>query len=124
MVLTAWDYSGNGASTALLGSLDDEGETGWVDLAGLSGRVVVSVANGATDPVTFEVQCSHDTAEWATTVLAIDPSDSSEITDRTVLASGYDLLHLDPEAVGRYMRISVTAANAAGTAFTVFAERR
>lgn len=121
MALVAASYAGSGAQEYVLGTITTAVESDYADLVGEHERVVLAIENGATNSCVFEVQCSHDGTNWVTIVLSIDPTDGSEVTSHTVTAGAYDMLHFDPHAVGRYIRVDVTTANANGTSFSLSA---
>lgn len=108
--------------TIPLGTLDDEGQSDHADLLGFSGRVYVATTNGASNAVTYGVQSSHDAVSWVSLPLFVDDQ-GDDVVSRQVAAGAYDLLFLVGAALGRFVRVDVTAANANGSEFVLCAER-
>lgn len=101
------------AFTAALGTLTTNTNTDHVDTLGFPTRFYAFAVNGITNAVTWELQGSTDATNWAT----ISGTSGSHN------ASTNRLVHLTTATLPRYVRVTVTSANAVGTAFTVFGER-
>lgn len=101
------------AFTSNLGTLTTNTNTDHVDTLGFPTRFYVMGVNGITNSCTFELQGSTDGTNFATI----------SGTSGAVTAGSNRLVHLTTATLPRYVRVTVTSANANGTTFTAFGER-
>ena len=102
------------AQSFALGTLTTNTSTDHVDTLGYTERIYVQANNGITNAVTWEIQTSTDGTNWA----AISGTSGSHS------ASTVRVVHATPATqVARYVRVTVSSANAVGTAFTLYMER-
>lgn len=108
----------DGAAAAItfdLGSLSTTASTDHVDTLGFAGRMYAVGVNGATNAAAFKLETSHDGTNWA---------DITGATSGSIAADATGIVHVTPaDGVARYVRVTVTTANANGTAFSFFMER-
>lgn len=96
-----------------LGSLTTATDTDHVDTLGYAGRFYVVGINGATNSATFELQGSHDGTTFSTLTG----------TSGAVAADEQRFVFMGSGEVPRYVRVTVTTANANGTDFHLYMER-
>lgn len=95
----------------------------WASSIGYASRLYVVATNGATNSVSWKVQGSADGSAWFDLATRADSSAAYATTAATTTASSVGVLFLNPLDVPRFVRVSVTAANANGTSFQLWMER-
>lgn len=105
--------------SAAIGTLTGTGTSDAVEVIGVR-RVAIGVNNGADNACTFTVEGSLDGTNFDTVAYGTGSSAAYTQDAHTTAAAGKDILYLPSDDFIRYVRVNVSAANANGTAFTVY----